>query len=510
MRHGGRSEPYLLLAGAVLISLAYPPFSLFIPSFVCLVPAVLLIERSNADTLPIRAQIGRGFLFGSLSYGLLLYWMVVALWRYTPLSVLGYAATVLVLSVYCAVTFALCGWVVRASRVSILFIFPVFWTALEWVLAHHGDLSFPWLGLGTSLTGFPTTVQIADVVGARGCTFLLALANTALAVAWMKRRDRRQAARLAGSVVIGIVVAGLYGIVREKTLATRTLGEVALLQPNVGYDEKRDPALREVIVGSLFELTTAARRDTEPDLIIWPEVALPGDLGARPDWKRRITTFARRANTPIVAGALHTEVLPDSTHITYNSAFVFDSGGQVEDLPVYHKQYLVPITERVPFLPRGTIRRRWFGSFGAGTGGAVYELGIGKFGVLICYESAFEDLARDYRVRGADFLVNITNDAWFGRTTTPYQHASHLVMRAIENRMGIARAANTGVSGIVDPLGRQHARTELEMETYTSGMVSTSDVLTVYSRLGDWVGGAAALLALTLVAYAWWRDRLSA
>jgi apolipoprotein N-acyltransferase len=127
----------------------------------------------------------------------------------------------------------------------------------------------------------------------------------------------------------------------------------------------------------------------------------------------------------------------------------------------------------------------------------------GRFGVLICYESAFEDLARRYRRDGADFLANITNDAWFGRTAAPYQHAAHLVMRAIETRMGVARAANTGISEYVDPLGRSYDRTPLEVQRVEADTVWTTSGRTIYVRLGDWVGllslvGSAALCVAAL------------
>jgi apolipoprotein N-acyltransferase len=108
--------------------------------------------------------------------------------------------------------------------------------------------------------------------------------------------------------------------------------------------------------------------------------------------------------------------------------------------------------------------------------------------VVICFESAFEDLPRKYRARGADFLVNVTNDAWFGRTSAPGQHASHLVLRAIETRMGIARAANSGISEFVDPLGHAYAASELEQEAVVADRLRTSDVITLYVRWGDWVG----------------------
>jgi apolipoprotein N-acyltransferase len=472
-----------------------------------LVPVLLILDRSNSDPLPLRRQLGLGFWFGVVSNGLLLYWMVFALWRYTPLSVLGYVGTVLLLSVYSSVLFALSGWVNRVTRLSMLVVFPVLWTAQEWVLAHQGDLSFPWLGLGTSLTGFPTMIQVAELVGARGVTFLLVLANTTLALAWMRRHQRRQSVLLVGSVGVGIIGAFAYGLLREREIEIRPLGEVTLLQPNVGYEEKRDPTLRESIVASLLESSGIVRSEASPDLIVWPEAAIPGDLMRRGSWKAQISAFARLARTPLVVGGLHDVSLSDSTIVRYNSAFIIDSAGRTGQYPVYHKQYLVPITERVPFLPRGLVDSRWFGSFGTGDGGEVYELGLGRFGVMICYESTFENLSRGYRLNGADFLVNITNDGWFGRSSAPSQHASHLVMRAIENRIGIARAANTGISEFVDPLGREYERTALEVETRVTGVVKTSEVLTVYTRLGDWVGGAVVMMALTLVGYAWWREK---
>src|SRR2546430_359757 len=122
----------------------------------------------------------------------------------------------------------------------------------------------------------------------------------------------------------------------------------------------------------------------------------------------------------------------------------------------------------------------------------------GRFGVMICYESAFEDLARGYRRRGAEFLVNITNDAWYGRTAGPYQHAAHLVMRAIETRMGIARAANDGISEFLDPLGHTYAETGLEQEAMVADRLRTSDVIPLYVRLGDWVGTLCVLATLGL------------
>ena len=168
---------------------------------------------------------------------------------------------------------------------------------------------------------------------------------------------------------------------------------------------------------------------------------------------------------------------------------------------MYAKHYLVPITERVPFVPVRVFRAipglaRWSGGFSPGREEPVFQTPVGAFGVLICYESAFEDLPRTYRAKGANFLVNITNDAWFGRTSAPRQHASHLVLRAIESRMGVARAANSGISEFVDPLGRAYSQTRLNEDAVVSDVLRTSDVIPVYVRLGDWVGMLIVILTL--------------
>jgi apolipoprotein N-acyltransferase len=132
---------------------------------------------------------------------------------------------------------------------------------------------------------------------------------------------------------------------------------------------------------------------------------------------------------------------------------------------------------------------------------------MGRFGVVICYESAFEDLSRRYRAMGADFLVNITNDSWFGESAAPRQHLAHLTMRAIETRLGVARAANTGISGFVDPLGRVHQATRLGERTVVLGQVLGSPARTLYVRLGDWVGLLSLAGTGLLLAWAWWRRR---
>ncbi len=509
-----RSDWLLVVGGAVLVGAAYPPFHLLLPSFVCVIPAVWLVSDGLSDPRPIRRHLAQGFWFGLFANGLVLYWMVVALWHFTSLAALGYLATA-ILALYSASVFALSGWVTRRTGLGLLVTLPVFWTAAEWAIGHQGDIGFPWLGLGTSLTGYPTLVQIADLIGARGVTFLLVLANTALALAWRRRGERRSAIRLAASVAIGILLAVSYGVIRERRLTLREVATVSLLQPNIGWEEKWEPAERERVVASALALADSAVRVRRLDLVVWPEAAIPGYFFQHPTWETAVGNLSRAYAVPQVVGGLDIEFQdrrdPDTGEGTsyeyFNAAFLFDSLGRYRQHPVYRKRYLVPITERVPFLNPQWFNLRFFGGFGRGSDYPVYEIAAGTFGVFICYESAFEDLSRIYRARGADFLVNVTNDAWFGRTAAPYQHAAHLVMRAIENRVGIARAANSGISEFVDPLGRAHRQTGLYERTLVIGEVLTTDSVPLYVRWGDWVGIATLVVSGILVLYAVTRRR---
>ncbi len=504
----GRRQALLIAAGAVALAASYPPFRLPVASFIAIAPAVLLVRQAARDRDPLRA-LRLGFWYGLAAQGLVLYWMIVALWHFTPLSALGYLATIAALGLW---TGALFWFVVRVRlrlpAVPLWVVLPVAWTAMEWGIGHQGDIRFPWLGLGTSLADAPFLVQWADLAGARGVTLWVAWCNVTIVEAVLADAGTlRPIARRLAPVAVSIALALGYGAWRVRTLPVRALGVVALIQPNEGFREKWEPAHADSVVGKLVALSRRAQAVARPDLVIWPEAAIPGYLFEQPAWDAEIARAARDGHTPILTGGLDAEFHPDGSYDYFNAAFFYDSTGAWRTSPVYDKHYLVPIVERVPFIPPRWIHLRWFGGFGKGRGLPVYATGIGRFGVLICYESAFEDLPRRYRRGGADFLVNITNDAWFGRTSAPYQHTSHLVLRAIETRMGVARAANSGISEFVDPLGRTYGTTHLDTEAVVADRLRTSDVTTVYVRWGDWIGLLSVLTTLGLAGFLVWRPR---
>ena len=305
--------------------------------------------------------------------------------------------------------------------------------------------------------------------------------------------------------VLGTVLLALaYGAWRMKTLPMRDVGVVGMVQPNEGFKEKFDSAHADSVMSTLFALSRGlVARSPKPQLLIWPEAAIPGFFLDHPQWDAAISAFVRENHVPLMTGGLNAE--PEDAGMRsfriYNAAFYYDSTGNRTPYPIYAKHYLVPVTERVPFVPVRLFRAipglaRWSGGFRPGREWVVYDSPIGKFGVVICYESAFENATRVYRSHGAEFFVNMTNDAWFGNTSAPAQHASHLVLRAIETRMGVARAANSGITEFVDPLGRAYAATQLNVEASVGGVLRTSDVIPLYVRLGDWVGTLVVVLTL--------------
>ena len=495
----------LVALGAIALTLSYPPFPLPILSFFAITPAVLLIRQAVIEANP-RAAFRWGWWYGLITNALVLYWMVVALWHFTPFSALGYLATIAVIGLLTAVMF----WFIVRIRlvmpgVPLWVALPVAWTALEWLIGHLGDVRFPWLGLGTSLADAPVLVQWADIAGARGVTLWLAWCNVAIVEAATDVRGASYVVRRLAPVVGTVLVALGYGIWRMNTLPIRDVGVVGMVQPNEQFNEKWNPAHADSAMNALFSLSRSVlARAPRPQLLVWPEAAVPGYFVDHPQWDAAISAFVRENRVPLLTGGLNAQLAGPSARVydTFNAAFFYDSTGDRTRSPIYAKHYLVPVTERVPFVPVRLFRAipglsRWSGGFRPGSEWSLYASPLGKFGVVICYESAFEDATRAYRARGADFFINVTNDAWFGNTSAPAQHASHLVLRTIETRMGVARAANSGITELVDPLGRAYAATKLNEAASIVGTLRTSDVIPLYVRLGDWVGTLVVVLTLS-------------
>jgi len=535
-----RGHRLLPAVSALLAVSAFPPFHLLIPSFVALVPLAIWVVDQNdgrdalggietrrdasgreASDRDVSGRVFRGGVwFGVLYFGLLLYWMPLALAAFTWWAVPAYLTVVMML----ALGAGCFTWSLRSlthrSGIPLWLALPLTWTGLEWVRAHApGGLAFPWLGLGTSLTGYPELVGAAELVGARGITLWLALLNglIAEAVRAVRARDGAQmAARWAAAFALVLAVPAAWGYWRARTLPVRAVGEVAVVQPNIAAQFRLDGARsNDSTVASLARLLPEGAGLSEglsegtrfsPDLVVWPEVTFFGAIESDGALRERVLAVAEKWTAPVVFGGIGETVMTGGSPIPMNSAFLTGRDGRLTDFR-YDKHRLVPLVEGLPFRP-GAWREGGAGvdSYGRGVDWPLGSIGVGaRFGILICNESIYASHARRLRLAGADFFLSLTNDGWFGRepwytrTAALWQHPAHLVMRAIEQRVGIARAANTGFSLFVDPLGRVYGRTELFQAAVHSETIYTSDHLTWYTRTGDVAGWTALLLTLGLL-----------
>ena len=508
------------VVSAVLFLLAFPPMPP-LAVLVCLVPVALAAARLADGDAPLGEGVRLGWWFGVFGFGATLYWIAIALSIYTKLAIAGYFGALFVMAALAAGAIGTLVAARRATRAPMAILLPVAWVAWEKLTEALPQLGFPWLPLGLGVAKATLLAQSADLSGVHGASFWIAAVNGLLVDAIIAWRAGVQPARawtarlVAVAAIIGAALG--YGEWRTRTIVFRDVAPIAIVQPDVPQEDKWQESNRDRIVGMMSAGTRAALASSDPKLIVWPEVALPGYLLDHPEWQDTLAALGGAGHVPILFGVIDIRFnSPPSAAAPmdfdyFNAAMLTDSLGRVGQYPPTRKQYLVPVVERVPFLnPKWFKSLKYFGGYGVGEGAIVYHEPWGRFGVLICYESIFPGHARAMRRNGADLLLNITNDAWFGRSVAPWQHEAHMMLRAIETRAGVVRSANTGISTYIDPLGRPHGSTGLFVPAARTYRAQTSDARTLFVALGDWVGWVSVAAAAVLVAMGWYRRRAAA
>ena len=504
-----REEAVAAFLSALLFAVAFPPFPLVVPAFLCLVPVAVAVARQADEGERWTAAARTGFWFGLLGYAANLYWIAIALSLFTKLAILGYVGALIWLGPWVAVWAITLHAARRLTRAPLALLLPLTWVAHEVVLTYLADLSFPWLPLGLAVADRPMLAQLADVSGVHGLSLWIAATNGLLADAWLLRLRRGTLATRAAALVVLAALVAAYGAWRLRTTELRPLASVAVVQPNVPEDVKLREENKRRFIGIMADATRDALAKGDPALVVWPETALPGFIANHPDWVDSVRTLVGIERSPILFGTVDLEWIDPLSdppkYNYYNAALLADSTGRIDAQPPYRKKYLVPIVERVPFLnPQWFSGIDYFGGFGRGGEPPPFALSFGEVGTLICYESIYPQHARAFRQKGADLLANITNDAWFGHSSAPWQHFMHMRLRAIETRMAAVRSANTGISAYIDPLGRVHDATDLFVPAVHTWNVQTTDVITPFVRFGDWIGwlcliGTAAIAAMQAI-----------
>ena len=376
---------------------------------------------------------------------------------------------------------------------------PILWTAQEYLFS-LGELGFPWLLLGHGLAAYPLFIQHAAYTGAYGVSFWAAAVGTAL----FGLLVQLQRPIPAGAILVALLLApALFALAILPTEPAAAGLRVGLIQNNIGIEKWR-PGGRQLSLESLERLSRQAASQA-PDLLVWPETALPCYVSEDGSCRRRVAGLADRLGVPVLSGA---PAIEDGD--PYNSAFFFRP--DVDSLQSYAKMHLVPFGERTPFRDSLPLLRDidWTAltgdlgpaEFARGTRRTLFFGEHAPFAVLICFESVFPDLVRRSVNEGARLLVNITNDSWFGATAGPYQHAQLAVLRAVENRTAVARCATSGISLFIDPYGRTYGQTALFAEAAVVDRVALSQDKTFYTRHGDLFAQANSVLSLALLAAA--------
>lgn len=501
-----RPWAWAILSG-IALTLCYPPSPLGPLSFVALVPLAIAIESSVGRPLRSRAAAGlrAGFLTGVAFFGATLYWILFLPKEnltYPPVLIPALLLMVAYLSVYPAL-FGI-GYAVARPAFGRALSLPIMWVASEY-LRSRGELGFPWASLAYSLYDHPVLIQGAALSGMWGVGLWVAAVNACAANSIMSRRGMGRA--LWAAAAAALVAAGiLQGVISMRGGERPERVRAALVQPNVPVEIKWDPEHKDEIFDRLIRLTKEAQGPL--DLVVWPETATPTLLLRDPPYRSEVRNLAREKGVPIVTGFPHYERTESGKRQAFNSASVIMPDGRL--LKRYDKIHLVPFSERFPFqdvIPFVNAVDFGQSDFTAGEEYVVYEVPAGKFGVLICFESLFPELSRGFVLRGADFLLNITNDAWFGRSQAAVQHASMAVFRAVEHRIGIGRAANTGISMFIDRYGRMEQRTELFTERLIVGSIDKRVGTTFYTRHGDYAAKLSLAAAFVLLAGASIRGR---
>lgn len=463
-----------IVSGLLLFSsFVYFPYL----SFISFIPLLFLIESSSPTKL-----FFYGLLVGFSLYIPLLSFVLVMEVPVRSYLYLGVFLLWLYLSLYyglwCSITKIILersgsfGW---TSSIALF-------VSLEFLRSLTREIGFPWGTIGYTLVPQKYLIQIADVTGIAGLSFLVIFTNVVLYNSFKR----------PVLIILPIFIfSGVMGYSRcrieslqKLQFTTRNQGTkitVLVVQPNISPDIKR----RVEMNTRKRVLKKSSQTELQPDLIVWPESALPGYMVEGGEPERTTRQIADSLRVPILMGGSRISFEGKRTKV-YNSAFLVEPHKGITEF--YDKIYLVPFGERLPFdefFP--ALQKLEFGQgrFSPGERRTLFTVNGMRFGVLICFESIFPRHVRKFVKEGADFMVNITDDSWFGKTFGPYEHARMAVLRAVETRRTFVRCGNTGISYIVTPEGEIKHRTELFEEAVISDDIYPVSTETLYTKYGD-------------------------
>lgn len=482
------------VAGGLLMALSFPPYPTRILCCVALVPLLRYFLRVFPRHAGSAGALRRGFIaayvYGIVFFAVLLYWVANLIpesqvnfgWILIP----GLILLVLYLALYPGLVGLALAFLLRRVGRGGLLAAPAVWGLAE-LLRSRGELAFSWGIIASALAPYPAAMQVLALAGPFGMGMAVVSVNVLLAVVLFGGSSRKRAA--AAAICAVLVAAALGGgAARIRRIdawmkAHPVRADVAIVQPNVDLGMKWKIQYRDSVFTQIEEYTGMASA-LGARLVIFPETAAPVSISHHPEYRNWLKRIAREAGVDLYIGYVRHERVGEAWR-SFNSSGLFDHNGLLT--AQYDKVNLLQFGERIPFsqyMP--FLERMDFGqaNFKPGAEATLFDSVRGRFGALICFESTFSGFTRGYVLGGADFLVNITNDGWFGSPRGPLQHSETAILRAVENGVTILRAANTGVSMYIDPAGRVVDLIGLDREGLLLVPVYPPRGATLYGRFG--------------------------
>jgi apolipoprotein N-acyltransferase len=515
MSSSNATRAALAVASGLAAGLAFPKFDYGLLAWVAFVPLFYVLEGES-----MRRVFGWAWLQGFASYIGSLYWIPIPLHDFADVQMGVAILPMLLLAGIVAIDTAVAIWAgefaARRTRFPAVITMPIAWTAVEWIRTYF-PIGFPWNLLGYTAYRNLELIQFAEFTGVYGVSALIIFFNAVVYLVIFRRGSSRlQTVSLTTltAMMVALVAFGAWRIANIKGAPAEGKLKVAMVQGNIPQSLKWDPKfLPQSYQVYQEETTNAAKRGA--DLIAWPEAAAafffqpedryPAVLADDAAYRQKLLTLAQTTGVPILFGAPALAVRDEHVIGQHNRAYLVSAKGEV--VAHYDKMQLVPFGEYVParsilgFFVNRVVHG--LGDMVPGEQQTLFSVKGAKLGVLICYESIFPDFARREVKLGANILVNITNDAWYGESSAPFQVLAMAAMRSVETKVPMVRAANTGISAIIEPSGRITNRTPLFKRGTEIEEVPWRTVRTVYTRVGDLFAELCVVLTMIALLIAW-------
>ncbi|MDZ7722147.1 MAG: apolipoprotein N-acyltransferase [candidate division KSB1 bacterium] len=473
-----------ILSG-ILLALSFPPFKTGFLAYGALIPLFWLLQYSSLKQAAVW-----GYMTGLVFYAATVFWIAV-------ITLPGCIGTLLVVPLYLALYSVLHTLIIKRLGSHGYLFLPFLWIAVEY-LQSLSEFSFPWNHLGYTQTFYLPLIQHASLTSVYGVSFWIFLFNVLLFFLYQCRQTKTLRVRIGVVLVLWFVLPLVHGLLITRN-SSHPLLKVAMIQGNIDPIKKWEGDIYENNFRRYGQLSRQALQQNNVDLLIWPETALPFYLRLNRTYRNRLENFVDSVRVPVLTGTLDYDYDSQGQSRHYKSAHLYAPDTSAQR---YDKIKLVPFSERVPYpdsFPFQYVKPVMYqygtGNYSVGDSIYVFEWKESrdtlantdkriKTGVAICYESVYPEHVRAYVKQGAQFITVITNDAWFGKSSGPYQHAQIAVMRAIENRRAVARCANTGISCFIDPYGRVRQSTDLFTTAVVTGNIELCESLTFFTRYG--------------------------